>query len=133
MNRSFALALLIVSPACLAADWEYVAATGASNVYVDLESLKQRDNGTKSAWYLFDHLDTRYDIDAARVYKSSRQLIEIECATGRLTWTRIETYAGPLASGAKVGARNIDNQAAAFMESVHSTAREAMVRAVCEG
>ncbi len=115
-----------------AADWEYVAATGASNVYVDLASVKERDANSKSAWFLFDHLDTRYDTDAASVFRSSVQLIEIDCPSHRLNWSRIEMYAGPLGTGRKVSARNINNQAAAFMESVQDSARASMATSICE-
>ncbi|MSQ60720.1 MAG: hypothetical protein EXR36_14050 [Betaproteobacteria bacterium] len=123
--------LFLATPA-LAADWEYVTATGSSNVYADLSSVKVRNGKNKSAWFLFDHLDTRFDVESARVYKSSIHLIEIDCATKRLEWSRIEMYTGPLATGAKAGSRNIDTQAANFMESVQNSSRESMVRAICE-
>ncbi len=132
MKISYALLLISTSLCAQAADWEYVTATGASNVYADLASVKARNGNTKSAWFLFDHLDTRYDIESARVFKSSIHLIEIDCASKRLEWSRIEMYAGPLAAGAKVGARNTGNLAASFMESVQETSREAMVASICE-
>lgn len=126
------LFLVLSSGPSLAADWEYVTATGASNVYIDFDSLEKRAGPIVAAWFLFDHLDTRYDIDAARVYKSSKQRIEAHCATRNLTWTRIETFAGPLATGAKVNARNIDNQVALHLESIQPSAREAMAQALCQ-
>ncbi|MFN0314062.1 MAG: surface-adhesin E family protein [Burkholderiales bacterium] len=132
MNTFQALALFfLATPAC-AADWEYVTATGSSNVYADLDSVKTRTGKTKSARFLFDHLDTRYDTESARVYKSSIHLIEVDCTTKQLEWSRIEMYAGPLATGAKTGARNTGNQPANFMESLQSSSREAMANSICE-
>jgi hypothetical protein len=127
-----ALALFFLAAHAGAADWEYVTATGSSNVYADLDSVRARTGQTKSARFLFDHLDTRYDIESARVFKSSIHLIEIHCASKRLEWSRIEMYTGPLATGAKVGERNIGSQAANQMESVQSSSREAMASSICE-
>lgn len=124
------LPLLFNTGTTLAADWEYAGVTGASNVYVDLASVKAKDK-LRTAWYLFDHLDTRYDIDSARVFKSSIHLIEVDCAARTLTWSRMEKFAGPLGQGPKVSARNVDTLTASFMETVPEAARETMVAAVC--
>lgn len=132
MKTFHALLLVFLSPCAQGADWEYVTATGASNVYADLASVKTRTGKAKSAWFLFDHLETRYDTESARVFKSSIHHIEIDCVSKQLDWSRIEMYAGPLATGTKVSARNIDNQAASFMESVQEASREAMAISICE-
>jgi len=124
------LACALAPRPALTADWEYAGATGSSNVYVDLASVQTRDS-LRTAWYLFDHLDTRYDIDSARVFKSSTHRIEVDCAAGTLTWTRMEKFAGPLAHGPKISARNVDTLTAAFQETVPDSARAAMVTAVC--
>lgn len=125
-----AYALTLVCTPLGAADWEYVAATGSSNVYVDLASVKLREH-RRTAWYLFDHLDTRYDIDSARVFKSSTHLIDVDCATQGLEWTRMEKYAGPLGTGARVSARNVDTLTASFQETIPEAASAAMATAIC--
>ncbi|MBM3396988.1 MAG: hypothetical protein FJY37_20610 [Betaproteobacteria bacterium] len=128
--------ILLISAATLlsmsagAAEWEYAAATGTSNVYVDLARI----GGTpqkRTGWFLFDHLETRYDIDSARVFKSSTHLIEIDCASQSLNWLRMEKFTGPLATGTRVSARDIDTLTANFLESIPDPARQAMAEVLC--
>ena len=123
--------LLCLCASAEAVQWEYVAATGGSNVYVDVASIKADPGKSRSASFLFDHLDARYDIDSARVFKSSIHLIMVDCAAQRLNWSRMEKYAGPLATGTRVSARNVDNQAANALETIPDNARTSMLETVC--
>jgi len=131
VKRRLALALLCTTVQTHAADWEYVTSTAMSTVYVDPASVSPLTEKRTSAWFLFDHVDTRYDIDSARVFKSSLHWIGVDCTTKQLHWKRLEKHAGPLATGPKISARNVDNATANFMESVAEQAREAIADSLC--
>lgn len=125
-----ALAALLAAAPSQGADWEFVTTTGTSNVYIDAAGIQSRGKA-RTAWFLFDHLDTRYDIDSARVFKSSTHQIDVDCTAQTLAWTRMEKFSGPLGTGNKVSARNIDTQTASFLETVPDDARAAMAASVC--